>query len=462
MEEVSLFLLFLSVLAGYFLGIFSGLLPGIHTNNFALALVALAPFLADRGIAPFYIALIILSNAVSHTFHDIIPSVFLGAPDGDTALAVLPGHRLLMEGAGAEAVRLSALGSAGSVVASMLFVLPFSLFFGAIYPYLQDYMAWVLLTIVFIMLASEKSDEVKGQGSLAKYRCKLLALFLFLITGALGLFAFSRESLLVPVISFGQASVLLPLLSGLFGASQLIISLLTSSEIPAESVSRFELSRKRILRGVFTGSTAGSLVAWLPGVSSAIAALLAGLFVKSDFDRRSIQKETSEPVLGGQKSSLFSDPYADRQTLESSKEFIVSVSGVNTSNAIFGLVALLVIGKTRSGAMAAVNEILGIGSLGFQVILLFFAAILLTAMFSYFSTVWIGNNAHHMLRKLDYAKLCTCVLAGLAITVFLFTGLFGLFLFIISTPIGMLPSFMKVRKSHAMGVILLPVILYFL
>ncbi|MDY9927122.1 tripartite tricarboxylate transporter permease [Methanosarcina sp.] len=462
MEEVSLFLLLFSVLAGYLLGIFSGLLPGIHTNNFALALVALAPFLADRGIAPFYIALIILSNAVSHTFHDIIPSVFLGAPDGDTALAVLPGHRLLMEGAGAEAVRLSALGSAGSVVASMLFVLPFSLFFGAIYPYLQDYMAWVLLTIVFIMLASEKSDEVKGQGSLAKYRCKLLALFLFLITGALGLFAFSRESLLVPVISFGQASVLLPLLSGLFGASQLIISLLTSSEIPAESVSRFELSRKRILRGVFTGSTAGSLVAWLPGVSSAIAALLAGLFVKSDFDRRSIQKETSEPVLGGQKSSLFSDPYADRQTLESSKEFIVSVSGVNTSNAIFGLVALLVIGKTRSGAMAAVNEILGIGSLGFQVILLFFAAILLTAMFSYFSTVWIGNNAHHMLRKLDYAKLCTCVLAGLAITVFLFTGLFGLFLFIISTPIGMLPSFMKVRKSHAMGVILLPVILYFL
>ncbi len=462
MEEISLLLIFFSVLAGYLLGIFSGLLPGIHTNNFALALVALAPFLAEKGIAPFYIALIILSNAVSHTFHDIIPSVFLGAPDGDTALAVLPGHRLLLEGAGAEAVRLSALGSAGSVVASMLFVLPFSLFFGAVYPYLQEYMAWVLLTIVFIMLASEKGEEVKGQGSLAKYRYKAYALLLFLTTGALGLFAFSRESLLVPVISLGQASVLLPLLSGLFGASQLIISLLTSSEIPAESVSKFELSRKRILRGVFTGSTAGSLVAWLPGVSSAIAALLAGLFVRSDFDRRSIKKESSEPVPGVQKSSLFSDPDADRQTLESSKEFIVSVSGVNTSNAIFGLVALLVIGKTRSGAMAAVNEILGIGSLGFQVILLFFAAILLTALFSYFSTIWIGNNAHHMLRKLDYAKLCTGVLAGLAITVFLFTGVFGLFIFLISTPIGMLPSFMKVRKSHAMGVILLPVILYFL
>jgi putative membrane protein len=465
MEEVSLVLLFLSVLAGYLLGIISGLLPGIHTNNFALALIAFSPVLAEKGIAPFYIALIVLSNAVSHTFHDIIPSVFLGAPDGDTALAVLPGHRLLLEGAGAEAIRLSAMGSAGSVLVSMLFVLPFSLIFGAIYPYLQDNMAWVLLTIVFVMLASEKGGEAKGEGGqsfLEKYKYKAMALFLFLITGALGLLAFSKEDLLVPFISLGEASMLLPLLSGLFGASQLIISLFTGSEIPEKSVSKFELSRKRILRGVLSGSAAGSLVAWLPGISSAIAALLAGLFVRSDFDRRAIKKEISEPVPGERKSSLYSDPSTDNQTLESSKEFIVSVSGVNTSNAIFGLVALLVIGKTRSGAMVAVNEIMGIESLGFQVVLLFFTAILLTSLLSYFSTIWIGNNAHHMLRKLDYGKLCTAVLIGLAGMVFLFTGLFGLFIFIISIPIGMLPSFMKVRKSHAMGVILLPVILYFL
>mgnify|MGYP001065570149 CR=1 FL=1 len=88
-----------------------------------------------------------------------------------------------------------------------------------------------------------------------------MALLLFLITGILGLFAFSREDLLTPIINFGEASMLLPLLSGLFGASQLIISLFTGSEIPEKSISKFELSRKRILRGVFTGSAAGSLVA---------------------------------------------------------------------------------------------------------------------------------------------------------------------------------------------------------
>lgn len=487
--SLSLSLVLASVLAGYLLGVFSGLVPGIHTNNFALMLVALSPILTEQGLPPFYVALIILSNAVAHTFHDIIPSVFLGAPDGDTALAVLPGHRLLLEGFGAEAVRLSALGSAASVVASLLFVLPFSLFFGAMYPYLEEYMAWVLLFIVFLMLASEKGEKLPGQGSLAVYRYRALALFLFLITGILGLFAFRMEDLMAPILSFGTASILLPLLSGLFGASQLVISLMTGSSIPATSETRMELSRKRILRGVLTGSAAGSLVAWLPGVSSAIAALLARLLMGGDFDtesavlksRKKDGQDPDEPSDSDiqenesqKSSSQVSAPPAPLSVswgaddsdsdsgLESAKEFIVSVSGVNTSNAIFGLVALMVIGKTRSGAMAAVNEILGPETIGNSMILLFFAAILLSALLSYFSTVFIGNNIHRFLLKIDYHKLCFSVLLGLSGMVLLFTGLFGLFIFIISTPIGMMAGFMKVRKSHAMGVILLPVIIYFL
>ena len=275
-----------------------GFCPGYTTIILRFFLVALAPSLAEKGIAPFYIAVIIISNAVAQTFHDIIPSVFLGAPDGDTALAVLPGHRLLLDGAGAEAVRLSALGSAGSVVSSLFFVLPISLFFKTIYPFLEEHMALVLISIVLLMLATEKGEQSQDQGSLSKYKCKAFALILFLITGVLGLFAFSRESLMIPIISFGEPSALLPLLSGLFGASQLIISLFTSSKIPEESVSALKLSQKRIVRGILTGSAAGSLVAWLPGLSSAIAALLAGLFIKADFDKISLKKKTPEPELG--------------------------------------------------------------------------------------------------------------------------------------------------------------------
>ena len=185
--------------------------------------------------------------------------------------------------------------------------------------------------------------------------------------------------------------------------------------------------------------------------------------MKADFDKISLKKKVPEPELGVHRTFLYSDPSArNPDTLASSKEFIISMSGVNTSNAIFGLVAFVVIGRTRSGAMVAVKDILGTDSLDLSVLLLFFAAMVLTALFSYFSTVWIGNNAHHLLKKLDYTKLCAGVLIGLTLMAFLFTGLFGLFIFVISTPIGMLASFMNVRKSHAMGVILLPVILYFL
>ncbi|MBW6470176.1 MAG: tripartite tricarboxylate transporter permease [Methanosarcinaceae archaeon] len=447
-------MILLSVLAGYLLGVFSGLVPGIHTNNFALLLVAFSPMMSDYGIQPFYIAVIILSNSIAHTFHDIIPAIFLGAPDSDMALAVLPGHRLLLDGFGAEAIRLSALGSAGSVVFSMIIVLPLAAIFSIVYPVLQDHIAWVLIFIVFLMIATEKGDYIIGQGSLAHYKYKGYAIVLFLISGALGLFAFEMEGLMDPVINFGAPSILLPLLSGLFGASQLVISLLTHSTIPPQTFAKMTLSGKRIVRGIITGSAAGSIVAWLPGISSAIAAVLARLFVRKDFDSE-----------GGGEGKVDADGVD-----AGSKEFIVSVSGVNTSNAIFGLVALSVIGKTRSGAMVAINDVLGTANgviggvitLDTSTLLLFFGVILLTAFLSYFSTIMIGNNIHRVISRIDYSKLCVGVIIGLALMVVAFTGFFGLLIFIIATPIGMLAPFFKVRKSNAMGVILLPVILYFI
>jgi putative membrane protein len=81
---------------------------------------------------------------------------------------------------------------------------------------------------------------------------------------------------------------------------------------------------------------------------------------------------------------------------------------------------------------------------------------------SYFSTIYLGDRVHLWLLSIDYPILCYCVIAVLTLLVLLFTGLFGLVVFAIATSVGMLSPFLKIRKSHAMGVILLPVILYFL
>lgn len=88
------------VALGFALGIISGLTPGLHLNNFASMLLAISPQLLLLGLTPFQMASIILAASISQTFFDAIPAIFLGAPDSETALSVLPGQRLMLEGGG--------------------------------------------------------------------------------------------------------------------------------------------------------------------------------------------------------------------------------------------------------------------------------------------------------------------------------------------------------------------------
>lgn len=458
------------VFAGFILGIISGLFPGIHTNNFALLLLALAPSALDAGFSPLHIAVIILANSITHTFLDIIPSIYLGAPDADTALAVLPGHRMLLEGRGPEAVRLSALGSAGSIVVSAIIVLPLTLFFGYMYPFIQNNMALVLLLVIVLMVATEKGEQILGQGRYTHHKYKLYALTILLASGALGYYAFKLESLMSP--GFDSSTILLALLSGLFGASTLIISMFSNSSIPPQVVGEYSLSGRRIVRGVLTGSVAGSIVAWLPGISSAIAATLVGLFNRNVMldkaasiagatdDNESVDVHDKHDIAHAVASENIYDE-SEQYDNQDSMEYIVSISSVNTANATFALAALYVIGRPRSGAMVAILDMLG-DIPDMRVLLLFFGVVVITSIMAYFTTIHIGNTIHKPLRKLDYRTLATMVISFLAIMVFAFNGIFGIAIFMLSVALGMLPHFLGVRKMHCMGVILIPVILYFI
>ncbi|MDI6889032.1 MAG: tripartite tricarboxylate transporter permease [Methanocellales archaeon] len=428
MPQITLHLLLLSALVGCALGIITGLIPGLHVNNVAILLIALAPTLLQHGISPVCIAIIIIANAVAHTFLDFVPSIFLGAPEAETALVVLPGHRLLLEGRGVEAIRLSALGSAASVIVALGLVLPFSILFEYVYPVLDRYMGWILVLIALIMVGTESGERIDPWETKLKY--KGYAALMFLLSGALGILSFTKASLMYPVIALGEPSILFPLLSGLFGASMLVISLITKSTIPKQVKTRFKLSKRKVARGIFTGSLAGSLVAWLPGVSPAVATVVTRLAVKE----------------GGE---------------DSSREFIVAVSGVNTANAIFGLIALYIIQRPRSGAMVAIKSIMDPNVWDMPLVVLLLAVIVGVSILSYFATIFIGDHTSKILFRTSYSKLSAAVLLCIGIMVVLFTGLFGGIVFATAMVIGMLPPYLKVRKTHAMGVLLLPLILYF-
>jgi len=408
---------------GFALGILSGLTPGLHLNNFAAMLLAISPQLLAMGLSPFQMACIILAASISQTFFDAIPAIFLGAPDSETALTVLPGQRLMLEGRGIEAVRLSALGSAGSVLFAILLIIPLSWIVSSYYDYLTKYVGILLLAIALMMIRSERGPWIDGQGSWVHWKYKAVAALLFMTSGLLGIFAFDHENLASSPFGL-EPQVLLPLLSGIFGASSLLLSLSTETKIPEQKESEIKLSSSALAKAVFSGGLGGSVVAWIPGVSPSVAAITARLGA------------TPSP-----------------------EEFLVSIGGVNTANALFSLVALYVIDKPRSGAAAAIQELMTLDqSILAQMILI----VVIVAAASYLACIGAARLAGRAISRLNYRLLCLGVLVFLVAMTYAFTGIFGLFIFFLSTVVGLIAPVAGIHRTHAMGVLMMPLILMYI
>lgn len=130
---------------GVVLGTISGLVPGVHSNTVAGFLAgASGPLLVLSG--PEGLAAAIVATMVTHTFLDAVPSTFLGVPDPDTVLSVLPAHRLCLAGHGEEAVRVSALGS----VAGFVLCLPLFVVFMLVLPPMQGYIDWGIGLVILV------------------------------------------------------------------------------------------------------------------------------------------------------------------------------------------------------------------------------------------------------------------------------------------------------------------------
>ena len=112
---------------GVSLGTVTGLIPGIHVNTMIPFFYILNP--------SFETCIVIVALMVTHTFLDFIPSTLLGIPDETTALTVLPAHRMLLEGRGLEAIKLTAVGSLGSMLVSFLIFYPVYIVMPKIYNF---------------------------------------------------------------------------------------------------------------------------------------------------------------------------------------------------------------------------------------------------------------------------------------------------------------------------------------
>jgi putative membrane protein len=384
--------------AGICLGVITGLTPGLHVNTL-LPFVVLLPVPGTMG------AVLIFSLAVTHTFLDFIPSTLFGVPDEDTALSVLPAHRLLLQGRGYEAIKLTVVGSLGSLMLScalaplMILLIPF------LHVAISPYLGYILLGFVVVMIGSEKT--------LYKISASCTV---FVLSGLYGYVALTSPL-------FNSDLVLFPMFCGLFGMSTLLASAACSAELPLQPIdSRIHLNQIQIILNVVKGAVAGIFVSLFPGIGPAHAT--AVISVKS-----------------------------------SPRTFLVAVSGVNTANAVYALIGLYTTGKTRSGAVAAIRDLVEVDR---TMLVQLLSCGLLAAGIASLAALVIAQQMLKLISTVNYTAVMVGTCCILVILVWALTGVKGMALMGVGCLIGLLPLFLGIRRSHCMGALLFPILIYHL
>ena len=143
---------------------------------------------------------------------------------------------------------------------------------------------------------------------------------------------------------------------------------------------------------------------------------------------------------------------------------IITMGAVNTSNAFFVLVALFLTGNARSGAAVAIQEFIPgtewNGILPYRLCILLMAVIL-SSLVAYHITLLSGRKVAANINTVPYEKLVMGIIILVCVLVLLFNGMPGMLILVVSTCTGILPQTLGVRRSHLMGVLLIPVMVYF-
>jgi len=385
------------------MGVLTGLTPGLHINLVALILFSISPILLGYtnviAVASFIIAM-----SITHTFTDFISATYLGAPADDTALAVLPAHRLLLEGMGHEAIKLTVIGSLLCLILTII-LSPFLIFIvPLIFKYLKNYIGWLLLAVVIFMILREENLNKK-----------FWAFVVVALSGILGLVVFNVPNLKDP---------LLPMLSGLFGVSILFLSLTQKTVLPIQRTTEMiKVKTKAVIKALGSGIFSGSLVSIFPGLGPAQAGVLSG------------------QIAG--KIDIFG--------------YLIMVGGINTVSMVLSLITLFTIEKARNGSIIVVQQLLQ--SIDANMLILFLCVALIAGGTATFLTLYISKIFSSIMNRLNYSMVSILIIIFVAAMAMYFSGFIGLLILAIATSIGLIPNIVDVSRSNSMACLLIPIIL---
>lgn len=391
----------LALCAGLIVGVCAGLIPGLHSNLVATLTLLLLPTVA---LQPTIIIIFLVTMTITHILVEFIPSIYLGATESDAFLATLPGHKLLLKGRGAEAVESTLQGAliGGGIV---MLTIPFFLY---VVPLIEESIKPVLpFLLIGLSLYLIMREEVK-----------LPALLVFILAGILG-----YTTLNIPL-----KEPLLPLLSGLFGVSALVSSLTTSSTIPTQKSHQkkklFSITQKATV--AMKTLLIGPLCSLLPAIGGGYAALIS-----SELSRKSDEKE-----------------------------FLAIVGAMSVLTTGASVFIVLSIDKARTGVAAALQTLsLTINPSTISVLI---GSIIISTLLAYKIAQKLSYISIRLLAKTNYRKISVCVLLVLVGLTACISGVIGVVVLITGGALGVVASTANIKKTHLMGALIIPTILYYL
>jgi putative membrane protein len=216
------------------------------------------------------------------------------------------------------------------------------------------------------------------------------------------------------------------MLSGFFGLSTLIISLKGESFLPKQKIDEeLKIKKTDFVKSSLLGSIFGLIVGFLPAVGVSQAAVIAQTLAK----------------LG--------DP----------RNFLVTIGAINVANEIFSLNSLYLVNNPRSGASVAIQRILP--EINFQDFLTIVASILISSSLTTVFILFFAKKFHKLLLKVNYSIINIVMILFLSSLVFIFTDFIGLLTFFTCGAVGILAAELNVRRSHCMGCLLIPSMIFF-
>ena len=574
-----------SFFVGIFLGCMTGLIPGFHVNNVALIALSMSPIAVGAGIPLSAVAAIIVSMGTVHTFLNYIPSALIGAPDGDTALALLPGHRMLISGHAAQGVAYSARGSQLGLLLSIPLLLVARLLFGTnpglgLYELSRDILPWLLLAISIFLILTEttrlawpKWVQVTTKWArfplpkpkeftfhIGKWRIyrrfeaidfrlgdnsraagMLVATAFFLLAGFYGWAVFELPGR--SPVGMPSATLLMPALAGLFGIANLIDIYVTTSEMPPQEPNWDLPPAKPLIVPCFLSSCCAAVMAILPGMTAAQATVVVMTvrnfwgrltdpnYIPADFEygpggindpaaRARIAEYRAEtarmhglevPEDGGLISASADDGLGDwdaevggdvdtigdnqselvdremedeallakaREVKESSPELedldaqtrqqdlevIAVLSATNTAVTVMVLTFLYLVLRPRSGAALALNMMYPIDQwTGLEPPSDYIRLMAITigaGLFAVPVMIKVGQGMLKLHELIPLRSMVMGVIGFVTILVWLSTGWIGIGVLIVGTAMGLMPPRIGIRRSHGMGIILVPIMIY--